>query len=188
MTLEILAFIFGALLTLIGIIGGGFEAKEIRIPKIVGIARFFSLIVGLSFIWLGFNLPINDDSTGEPPVTLNQRIDSERPVHFSIQDEMSAKDISDGYVGQSTVHINGRLVGTITVNPTFPKSSISVSMPNKGRYSYVVETKAYWYENGDVIRVYCIGDGQIDVDSGILYQITGRFDGHKCVLWLEQIL
>ncbi len=189
MTIEIVAFIFGALLILIGILGGGFEAKEIKIPKIAGIARFFSFVVGISFILLGISIPNSDEdnSKSEPVIISNQKIESSQPIHFIIKDEMSKEEILDRYEGQTKVHIDGKLVGTITVNPSFPKSSIIVSMP-KGRYNYVVETSANLNENGSIININCIGDGQIDADSGKEYLITGRYDGNKCLLWLEQTL
>jgi len=60
MTLETLSFIFGAVLVLAGILGGGFEVKELRIPKISGMVRVFALLVGLAFIGLAFITP-------EPP-------------------------------------------------------------------------------------------------------------------------
>lgn len=182
MTVETLAFIFGALLILIGILGGGFEAKEIKIPKIAGIARLFSFIVGISFIGLGFSMPINGGLQNGTSDNSNQ------PVYFTIQDEIRAEDISNGYEGQTTVHIDGRSVGTITVNPSFPKSSITVSMQKKGRYKYVVETSAHLNNNENATIVNCIGDGEIDVDSGKAYQVEGRYDGNKCILWLNQIL
>jgi hypothetical protein len=50
MTLQTLSFIFGALLLLVGILGGGFEIKEVRIPTIATGGRVVSSIAGLVFI------------------------------------------------------------------------------------------------------------------------------------------
>ena len=50
MTLQTLSFILGALLLLTGILGGGFEVKEIKIPKIGGPVRLIATVVGIAFI------------------------------------------------------------------------------------------------------------------------------------------
>lgn len=57
MTLETLSFILGGVLVLSGILGGGFEAKELKIPKISGWIRLVAVVAGLAFIGLGFKAP-----------------------------------------------------------------------------------------------------------------------------------
>ncbi len=54
MSLETLSFVLGAILLLAGILGGGFEVKELKIPKISGMARLVAMIAGLAFISLAF--------------------------------------------------------------------------------------------------------------------------------------
>lgn len=50
MQLETISFVLGGLLILIGLLGGGFEIKELRIPKVNTFARLLASILGLSFI------------------------------------------------------------------------------------------------------------------------------------------
>lgn len=57
MTTEILAFIFGCILVLIGIIGGGLEVKELKVPIVGWPTRVIAIIVGIIFVGLGFKLP-----------------------------------------------------------------------------------------------------------------------------------
>lgn len=45
MTPELLLFIFGALLILIGILGGGFDVKELKIPKVGAGVRICAILV-----------------------------------------------------------------------------------------------------------------------------------------------
>jgi hypothetical protein len=52
MTVPTLSFLFGALLVLVGILGGGFEIKEIKIPTVPVRGRVLASIVGLTFIGL----------------------------------------------------------------------------------------------------------------------------------------
>lgn len=56
MALDTLIAIFGGLLLFIGILGGGFELKELRIPKIADAARILCSIVGIVFILVGIKM------------------------------------------------------------------------------------------------------------------------------------
>lgn len=52
-SIDILAFVVGAALIVIGIFGGGMEVKEIKVPKIAGLARVAAFGVGLLFVVVG---------------------------------------------------------------------------------------------------------------------------------------
>lgn len=49
---------FGGILVVAGLVGGGLEIKEARIPKLTGLARFLCVLVGIGLIgtsaWLEF--------------------------------------------------------------------------------------------------------------------------------------
>lgn len=187
MTIETLAFIFGALLILIGLLGGGFEAKEIRIPRVSGTGRLVFVVVGMSFVVLGFWFRPSPPSPVVGPPEVNK--ERQPSIHFTIQDEMSKRQIAERYRGQTVVHIDGRMVGTITVDPSFPKSSITVTLPSKGKSNYVLEAAATWIENGKAMEIHCIGEGSIDSDTGKVFKIEGRWDpkSNKCILWLKEL-
>ena len=51
-----MSFIFGSLLILTGLVGGGFQAKEIQIPKIGAAGRAVCALVGCFFIATGIIL------------------------------------------------------------------------------------------------------------------------------------
>ena len=70
MTLTTLSFILGAVLILAGILGGGFEAKELKIPKISGIARILAVVVGAIFVGLAFIPPASDTSNTSQSATI----------------------------------------------------------------------------------------------------------------------
>jgi hypothetical protein len=57
MTLQTMSFIFGALLLAVGILGGGFEVKEVKVSNVTTSARIFAGLAGLVFIVLGFWQP-----------------------------------------------------------------------------------------------------------------------------------
>ena len=57
MTLQTMSFIFGALLLAVGILGGGFEVKEIKVSNVNTSGRIFAGLAGLIFVVLGFWQP-----------------------------------------------------------------------------------------------------------------------------------
>lgn len=85
---ETLTFIFGALLLLIGILGGGFEVKELKVPKVGWSIRLISVIVGAFFIAmsLGFNVTILGRDTHKNGINAISELNSQiRDIDFQIQ-------------------------------------------------------------------------------------------------------
>ena len=187
MTLEILSFSFGALLILVGILGGGFEAKEIKIPKVTSLVRFFSMAIGLLFVLIGFFMPNQNIPQENIFVSEAQPNAVKEQIKIIIQDELEEYQMHNDYEGQTVVRLNGRNVGSITVNTSFPKSSLTASLPDKGQYRYVIEGKGGWNENGSRTTFHCVGDGAIDATAGKRFKIEGRLVGDKCIIWLEEI-
>ncbi|GEM_PF-3751283 len=68
MEIKIITFLFGCILLGIGVVGGGFQVKELNIPKVGNISRFFSTILGLFFIIMGFGLEDMDRPLPPEPV------------------------------------------------------------------------------------------------------------------------
>ena len=83
MTLQTLSFILGALLLLTGILGGGFEVKEIKIPKIGGPARLIATIVGIAFIIIAIiNPELRQDGENkglQTPIMSHMELNTDRP-------------------------------------------------------------------------------------------------------------
>jgi len=52
MSIEVLSFILGGLLVGVGILGGGIEIRELKIPQVGKLPRVCSLIAGFAFIGL----------------------------------------------------------------------------------------------------------------------------------------
>jgi hypothetical protein len=68
MALKILTFILGSILLLIGIFGGGFQVKELKIPQIGKFSRFLATSLGIFFILisLGLDTPTPSGTTATP--------------------------------------------------------------------------------------------------------------------------
>lgn len=56
MTIDVVAFIIGGILIGTAVVGGGFEIKEIRMPRVGAGVRIASLIVGSGFLLLGMGI------------------------------------------------------------------------------------------------------------------------------------
>jgi hypothetical protein len=183
MTLEIASFIFGGLLIFIGLLGGGFEVKELKVPQIKWPTRLISTVVGFFFIALGISL-----ATG------NQREDGSSPlpkqsgmVHFTIFDALEPHYIASGQSEQAVIRIDGNRVGMLTVNKDFPRSELTVTVANEGQHSFAIEATAFFPIESELTEVNCYGTGMIDVAAGSLFLFEARYDaGGPCLAWLEK--
>lgn len=52
-TVEIVAFVFGGFLLLVAILGGGFEVRELKVPRVGWTSRMMSSLFGVVFIVVG---------------------------------------------------------------------------------------------------------------------------------------
>lgn len=84
MSVQMAAFAFGCFLLMVGLVGGGFQVKELKVPKVGRIPRLTSCAFSLLFLFLG----IRPDFIGggpapaagqPPPVKVVERV-VERPV------------------------------------------------------------------------------------------------------------
>src|SRR5277367_3968551 len=123
MSIETASFIFGGILLLVGVLGGGFEVKELKIPKVGMGVRTLASLVGLLFVALGFGTNAqNSGKTAAPapayasqPVYASQasfQSPPEAPVEFIVVDDLSPSEISE----QVTLIVDGKNVGNLTVN------------------------------------------------------------------------
>lgn len=74
MTLQTMSFIFGAFLLAVGILGGGFEVKEVKVSNVTTTGRILAAFCGAAFIVLGIVLgfwqpgPTTPDAVAPRPV------------------------------------------------------------------------------------------------------------------------
>ncbi len=79
MTLGTLCFALGAVLVLAGIIGGGFEMKELRIPRISTVSRVLAMASGVAFIIVALRLPQSGGGERGKPTMSSMEVDVDRP-------------------------------------------------------------------------------------------------------------
>jgi hypothetical protein len=184
MSSELLSFIFGGLLILIGIVGGGFEVKELKIPKVAWPTRFAALGAGAFFIAMGVTIPsdlTDAHLNNSAQALLNSPVaDQPQPVTFTIADQLGDGQVSE----QVTILLDGRRVGTLTVNEHYPYSELSVTLPRAGQYSYTAEAAAVFDVEGELVEYYGAGQGMIQVEAGKIFDLTASISGNTWLISL----
>jgi len=193
MSVEILVFAFGGVLLLIGIVGGGFELKELKFPRVGWGARLMSTASGLAFLGLGMGMVdarrVVADTAPSPapmplistPIPSSPPSEPATPIDFTIRDELGDDQVSE----QVTVVIDGRVVGTLTINQHYRNSMVSVTVPRPGQYSYTVEATAVFAGEDGEFQYTGAGQGMIDVTSGRSFRLAGSFSGST---WLISLI
>jgi hypothetical protein len=185
MSLDTVAFVFGGLLLLVGIVGGGFEVRELKIPRVGWAPRLFATLAGLTFLYIGLSVqPTVAAGRTAPasPETAHARSRSRpAPIDFTIHNQRGENQVSE----QVVVLIDGRMVGNLTVNEHYSTASLTVTVPRPGRYSYTVESAAVFNVNGHQHELRGAGQGMIAVDSGKQYDLAGTLTGNT---WLVSLV
>jgi hypothetical protein len=70
MSIDVLAFILGGLLVAVGLLGGGIEIRELKIPPVGRIPRALSFFAGLGFV--GLAVLLSTHQIKRPPVVPNE--------------------------------------------------------------------------------------------------------------------
>lgn len=177
MTPELLLFIFGALLILIGILGGGFDVKELKIPKVGAGVRICAILGGLFFIALGIGI----QASGSTPGSSNSS-GSPSPVNFMIYDDLGEGQVSE----QVNVLIDGRFVGDLEVNQRNRRCRLPVFVPQEGLHSYHLESSAIFRFDGANREFTGVGQGTIDVRPGKVFSARGGVSGDTWLVSLEE--
>lgn len=181
MSLEIVSFVFGGLLILIGLLGGGFEVRELKVPQVRLPARLISTLAGVVFVILGIGLKgdsgaVQADGPTLPPPPAAM-------VHFTIRDEVGETQVSE----QVKITLDERIVGTITVDPIHRVSEISVSVPHEGPYTYHLSVNAVFLSGEQQVEYSGVGSGTINVKAGKVYNLAGQISGNTWQAWLEEV-
>jgi hypothetical protein len=160
---NVLAFVFGALLLFVAIIGGGFELRELKVPRVGWAPRMVALVAGVLFIGLGLiygaEPVVKADEAQKAPSAQVQPSDA-RPVDFTITDQLGQDQIAE----RVDVRVDGKTVGTLNIDVVHPTASLTVTVPRAGSYSYELRsTTDLQYDDGTYDEFHGEGTGRIDV-------------------------
>jgi hypothetical protein len=173
MNTELLLAALGALLLLAGVLGGGFEIRELKIPQIGRIARTAASLLGLVCILFAIGLATlpKDTQAQAGPVagtpTPNDQPQAQ-PVKLRLHDELADGQISE----QVTVIFDGRNVGDIKVNQDFPTGMIELTAPKPGTYDYTISSVTEeLMDDGTSGVIEGAGQGRLTVQDGGDYDV-----------------
>ncbi len=170
MSTNVVVFGFGAILILVAIIGGGFELKEFKVPKVGWAPRLLAGVAGLVFVVWGAGM--SSSSAEIPQVkassTQEQITPAEKPVEFTIYDQLGQDRLSE----QVTVLIDGKIMGQLTADNDNPRSMLTVTVPHHGGYSYMIDATKVVNVGGTLYRYAGTGQGTIQVEDHKKFELV----------------
>jgi hypothetical protein len=184
MSVEVLAFAFGIVMLFIAIVGGGFELRELKVPKVGRIARMVSGITGVIFLLVGIGATTlaNPTPAGATPTTsVGMGQTTSTPIDFTVRDELGQDQITE----QITVHIDGRMVGTLTVDAVHPDATVTVTVPKPGQYDYSLDSRSTFDLDSGPTEISGHGAGTINVREGASFSVVYDVGQDDLVLSLQ---
>ena len=188
MSTNIAVFGFGAILLLVAIVGGGFEVREFKIPKVGWVARLIAGFAGGVFVLIGFGISSTGIDQGQENKETRAQAamlgtpQTPAPVEFTVFDQLG----NDGRVSeQITISVDGKFVGQLTANQQDPRSMLTVTEPSAGRYSYSIFATKVMYYNGKPYRHEGTGQGMISVSQGKKFELVESTSGNT---WLVSLV
>jgi hypothetical protein len=177
MELGILLSFFGCVLILTAVVGGGYELRSVKMPKVGMVPRLSGIVVGVTLVVLGLGMALSGQASvplvpvSPSPVdggeVLVDRVDPQS-VQFTISDDLGE--------GQTYERVNVSIDGVgnrnLVITDESPSDEITVTAP-PGTYFYELSSHSEW---GDE---YCEGyaSGRLTVVGGESY---GLYIDDKC--------
>jgi hypothetical protein len=146
MSIGVAVFIFGAILLFIALVGGGFEAKELKVPQVNQVVRIIATGTGALFIVTGIALEMRspDSRVVNPPATPSTTLPTTTPPRaFPTAQE-----------SELLIHVPKDFRATCTratVSPVAQADTVVVCTPSTGAnsvwyYVFTTTDKMYgWY-------------------------------------------
>ncbi|HWZ97756.1 MAG TPA: hypothetical protein VN025_08355 [Candidatus Dormibacteraeota bacterium] len=185
MTINALVFGFGGILLLVAILGGGFELKEFKIPKVGGAPRVCSGLAGVFFILLGVGIGQSSAPEAQSLQNLQSVKASNQPSgEFTIYDNFGAWE-PNRVSEQITIMIDGKLKGQLTADSQHTQAMLTIAVPQPGRYSYTVDATRVVNIGGTLYTYYGAGQGTINIEYDEKFCLVESMTGDT---WLISIM
>ena len=182
MTTPTVLLLFGCVLSLIAILGGGFEVQYLKIPTVGRVPRCLAGACGIVFIGMGIGAAeVRTQRLDAQPVTQTMAA-ATSPVSFTVTTQLSGNQVSE----QSTILVDSKVVGQLAVNQHYPDAMISVDVPARGRYSYTIDARIVFKEGGQLVERAGVGQGMIDVAPGKRFELQYAESGSTIVIALAE--
>ena len=179
LNVAMISLIFGCILILIGLIGGGFELKEVKIPRVNTLIRICSVAIGIMFVFIAV-VNRNEIKPLGPPGPSHSHEDEEMSIE--IGNTLTEGASSEIFV----ISIDGQRVGDLGASIDYPKATLCVNKLKHGKYSYTIAGSTLFTVNGSSVRYPSAGQGFIEIGHVKKYQIMGSWSNNNCILSLEE--
>ncbi|TCC51507.1 hypothetical protein E0H73_41050 [Kribbella pittospori] len=192
MTLSVLAGFFGGLLLLVAAVGGGFELRELKVPKVTAVGRLVSAVVGITLVFVAIMVSpvVAQSDEASRSIVPDSQTEAHAPsaaaetptsIDFTIQDVLGEDQITE----QVKVQVDDRVVGTLTVDVAHPTATLTVTVLKPGTHTYILSSLSTFDYEGEMVEVPGSGDGQLDVSAGKLFKLRYEFGEEELMLRLE---
>jgi hypothetical protein len=190
---AIAVFTTGAVLVLIGLVGGDLTYRGLHVPKVGVLPRFTTTITGGVFLVIGLAVwalqtfgmatpyqPVHDErpvgvtteqvNTGprqaDPPASSRQ----DEPVTVSISDSLT-----DGAIEEHVeVAVDGQMVGTLSPDLDNTSDTLQFAV-SKGRHTYSLQGVLVAADDGQEYSF--AGEGTFDATAGSAFDLAMTQDG-----------
>jgi hypothetical protein len=180
MTVPAMLLLFGGVLLLIAILGGGFEIQQIKVPKVERAPRMIAAAGGMIFVLMGLNY--NDVPTTRD-VQIQPASARDSITHFTLHDRLAEGQVS----AQTIVIIDGKRVGTLTINEHYPDAMIGVTVLSPGRYSYTLDSRIVFRQGEKLVEFQGSGQGLINVEPKKKFEPQYTLTGNTMLLVLAEV-
>ncbi|HEX3435312.1 MAG TPA: hypothetical protein VHT24_00980 [Pseudacidobacterium sp.] len=176
MSAETIIFIFGCLLLLIALVGGGFEAKEVKMPLVSSGKRLLCAAMGFVFIaiglWLEFNRhPADKVEAEQNPSTERKATDVAEPQTpppgQSASSAVQVRILDYLVTGQTkeTVRVlfDGKTVAQFHLDENEDSEYADVTIPHEGLYNYEIDGDTIYTDSNGSFDFAGTGSGVIEL-------------------------
>ena len=175
MTIQVVLGALGALLLLTAVLGGGFELRELKVPRVGRIARGVAGILGGVCVLFAIALTGLDDAAhanrtpnSNPGPSAGHDQPVQQPVHIELTDELGDNQVSE----QVSVVFDGRKVGDLKVDADYPTAQLEITLPAAGRYDYTIASDSQELaDDGTVNEITGSGSGSVTVADGNVFDV-----------------
>jgi hypothetical protein len=183
MSPEVIIGGLGALLIVTAVLGGGFELRELKVPRIGRFARLISAVLGCVCVLLSVGIAVNTapSAVAAPQGGRGPDPETSTLIHFTVTDELGDAQVTE----QVSIVLDGRRVGDLTVDQDNPASSMQHSLRGPGQYSYTLSSWSREYAfDGTEVAVQGSGQGTITIEDGDVLAVQFADNGQSRALTL----
>jgi hypothetical protein len=168
----------GVLLVIAGILGGGFAVKEIQVPKLGGVVRVFSTLIGFVLVIFGIGV-ISGSPKADPASPAVGNLAKFNIVDNKLADAQESEEVR--------ILLDGKEVGTLSIDSNNTLSTLVVDGASPGVHGYtLLVTMVVSDGDGNKGTLRANGMGTINVSDGKIFRVRGNWDGKSWLPYLEE--